>query len=403
LIAVLDSPDESTATTVRQTCSDFRDVRLLEARFEDPALARNLAISTALARAIAVADGDDLLTSNWIAAAMRRLNETSWNAIVHPELVMEFGASSGVTRLPDMDRDVVPLPACLTTHFWISTCVAPIEAFRQIPYLACGHDSAFGYEDWHWTCAQIAAGRRHVTARDTALLYRKKAQSLLRKQESQKRIVRHTMLFSMPELLQTLPLRISAKPELRPAVPSGVIAAKVRAVWAAITGRRADRRSPEGGSRMDLPKWLLDELRVLAAMDEELALHWATTSASWTWWYPNAHARLGDEYVTAYKRLRLCPETSSWRLSRSVAKCRATKMPSGLRISVTDTSGAVVAGVGLGELQAPQLTCDEESYLITRLVLGLRPCTLTLGAGVQLLPNHTAAIRESGIGLEQGS
>jgi len=211
------------------------------------------------------------------------------------------------------------------------------------------------------------------------------------------------MLFSMPEFLRESSLRVSAEPEGRPLVPLGATKDKVRALWAAIAGRRVDRRSPEEGSRMVLPKWLHDELRVLASMDEELGLHRAATSDSWTWWYPKVHARLGDEYATAYKQLRLCPETAMWRLSRSVAKCEATSRQTGIRISVADASGAVLSGVGLGETQQPQLTCEEESYLVTRLVLGIRPRILALSAGVRLLPNHIAAISESGICVERVS
>ena len=197
ILVVGDSPDEMTSRAI-EDLTNVAGVRILRVDFRDLGQSRNAGIQQANGHWVAIADGDDLYGADWIVASLRRARSEGPPCIVHPELVVLFGAESGSywqrgEDSPDFDR------ACaLHINPFNSCAFAPRSVFLAHPYHAVGPaEGGFGFEDWHWNCETMAAGVRHLIAPGTVQFVRRKGSgSLSRIQAQHSALIRPSAFFS---------------------------------------------------------------------------------------------------------------------------------------------------------------------------------------------------------------
>lgn len=163
-VVCADRADVTTVEAIRRH-HDFRPGDLVEITdFGDVGMARNHGIGRVDAEWIGVCDADDLVSDDWITSALGVLGPEP-RAIVHPEWVVFFGSSNGITRLVGCDHPVFNAEILLVANPWNSCAFAARETFVSIPYVATSPaQTGFGYEDWHWNAETFAAGHRHLVA-----------------------------------------------------------------------------------------------------------------------------------------------------------------------------------------------------------------------------------------------
>jgi len=197
-ILVVGDATDATTSRVIDDLQGFAGVRTLRVSHRDLGLARNAGIQKARGQWVAIADGDDLYGADWIVASMKRARSEASPCIVHPELVILFGAESGYywqrgEESPDFNRDcalhINPFNSCAFAHK---------SVFIDHPYHAVGPaEGGFGFEDWHWNCETMAAGIRHLTAPSTVqFVRRKEVGSLSKLQAMHSAVIRPSALFS---------------------------------------------------------------------------------------------------------------------------------------------------------------------------------------------------------------
>jgi len=183
---------------------------VLKVQCGDLGLARNIGFAAARGEFSCNFDGDDLFSANWITAALHRATQAGKPAVVHPQLVVNFDRIQSVCRLIDQSDGRFADAALLKTHPWIANGLAPASLYRDVPYQQAGVAEGFGYEDWHWNLEVMAHGFVHVTAPETAIFYRRKAESMLTSYVASKVVIRPSRFFE--DIAWTKSARPTAKP-----------------------------------------------------------------------------------------------------------------------------------------------------------------------------------------------
>ncbi|MEO9078639.1 MAG: glycosyltransferase family A protein, partial [Rhodanobacter sp.] len=91
LVMTLDGGDKETEAVITAHPSLRDGDELHHVQLFDLSLCRNYAIERARGEFIAILDGDDLFSENWLAAAVGCLVERGIQAIAHPQLMIAFG------------------------------------------------------------------------------------------------------------------------------------------------------------------------------------------------------------------------------------------------------------------------------------------------------------------------
>jgi glycosyltransferase involved in cell wall biosynthesis len=147
--------------------------KLISADFGDLGLTRNLGIQHSDGEYVAILDGDDLISENWLLRA-HELNRLDRRYVIHPEVCVAFDQKTLVMYHPDQRRQDFDEVNIIVENYWTSLCFSRRETFLQTPYIATPKSSGFGYEDWHWNCEVMARGFIHTLALGTAHFIRVK-------------------------------------------------------------------------------------------------------------------------------------------------------------------------------------------------------------------------------------
>ena len=194
---VLDAVDEETQTTLLAHPANSENVKIIYVDFLDAGAARNAGVSVASGKAIAILDGDDYFSTNWIERAWHFLKEYGSQAILHPEMVIHFDAKSAYGWHIDQFNHDYNKAALLANNCWTSWTFASRSIYEQYPYVTTRTaKTGFGFEDWHWNCETTEAGFEHRIALETIGFYRNKKVSRVSFENSMGAIIPPSRLFS---------------------------------------------------------------------------------------------------------------------------------------------------------------------------------------------------------------
>lgn len=196
-IWVLDAVSEETRRVLMAHPAALGNVRMIEVQHRDAGPSRNSGVEVARGSAVAILDGDDYFSTNWIERASFYKNKFGDRAIIHPEYIVNFGEETIYGRQVDQADRYFEKDGLLVFNYWTAWTFADRSVYRKHPYSATRpHESGFGYEDWHWNCEVIADGFEHRLALGTVGFYRKKKSSRVISDTAQGSIIPPTRLFS---------------------------------------------------------------------------------------------------------------------------------------------------------------------------------------------------------------
>lgn len=205
-IWVLDSVDDETRNVLLAHPAKSDHVRIIESSYRDLGASRNLGIAAAHGTAIAILDGDDYFSTNWIERAWHYLREYGPQSILHPEVVVNFGTHSAYCwQIDQITHRHYDRAGLLIGNYWTSWTFALRTVYIQCPYVTTHPlETGFGYEDWHWNCETIACGYQHRIVPGTIGFYRRKKTASLVEFTSQiGAIIPPTRLFSRESVMET--------------------------------------------------------------------------------------------------------------------------------------------------------------------------------------------------------
>lgn len=197
LVMTLDGGDRETEAAITGHPALRDGDTLHHVQLSDLSLCRNYAIERADGAFVAILDGDDLFSENWLAAAVECIVEHGPTTIAHPRLMIAFGTWNAYwEQLGQTDPRFLPETLVSLNH-WNACTVARREVFAHCPYMVARvGESGFGFEDWHWNCETIAHDYVHHVVEHTFRLERRKAEgSLNLAHQSHAAIVRPSAFF----------------------------------------------------------------------------------------------------------------------------------------------------------------------------------------------------------------
>ena len=194
---VLDDVNDETRAVLMAHPVAGGNVQIVDVVYRDAGLSRNAGIQMARGTAVAILDGDDYFSTNWIERAWLYLKEYGDQAILHPEFVVSFGAQASYCWQVDQAGQYYVQDGLLVNNYWTSWTFAKRSVYLQCPYsITRPLQTGFGYEDWHWNCEVIASGFEHRIAWGSVGFYRKKIVSRVTTDTAVGAIIAPTKLFA---------------------------------------------------------------------------------------------------------------------------------------------------------------------------------------------------------------
>lgn len=201
LSMTLDGGDAATEDAIRSHPALRTSDRLHCIEVGDLSLSRNYAVAHSDGDVVATFDGDDLFSENWIYEACVVIHHFGASTIVHPQLIVAFGALDAYWyQIDQVDSRFRP-ESLFSFNHWNACAVAPRKTFERCPY-QCARvgESGFGFEDWHWNCETIAAGYVHrVAPRTFRAERRKRSGSLNIGHQNAGAVIRPTPFFDVDQ------------------------------------------------------------------------------------------------------------------------------------------------------------------------------------------------------------
>lgn len=172
----LDNPSDACRAYVDQDA--FRAWTRVDLDYRDQGRSRNHLLDMATGRWIAIADGDDMYSENWLAEAVAILRQPGNDRIiVHPELNWVFDAGQYVYTNPASDSVLYSEQVMTTSNYYDALCVAPRAAWDETRYANRDVKNGFAYEDYQWAVECTAKGWGHKIAQDTVIFKRRRDSS----------------------------------------------------------------------------------------------------------------------------------------------------------------------------------------------------------------------------------
>lgn len=169
VIVSLDSADATTVRAVDAFCGDGSAVCVYQWQVGELASARNKSIERSKGRFIALLDGDDLWSPNWLVNSWKTaIAAESSCEIYHPQYNLYFGRGHQYFfEHIDSHSEEFQIEFLRHTNCWTALSFAERSVYLEHPFLKNEIDKGFGYEDWTWNVRVFEAGYRHRVIADT--------------------------------------------------------------------------------------------------------------------------------------------------------------------------------------------------------------------------------------------
>lgn len=179
LIAVLDRADAATSRVIHEhDLSLYERSQIVVVDNGSLGLSRNDGIARASGDYIMTADGDDLISENFIFDSVATAIAGPQNALYFPEFLFAFGAEYHICAYRPL-TEVTPL-AFIDMHPYISRVCAHRSIFDQHRYGDLRLGTGYAYEDWHFNANAVAHNIDIRIVPNTIIFYRQRQGSLLR-------------------------------------------------------------------------------------------------------------------------------------------------------------------------------------------------------------------------------
>ncbi len=198
VVAVFDRSDQATLDAFSNFELSAADcVRRIAVDHGNLALSRNSGVEAASGDYVMVADADDLMSTNTLAAKADALSKHGPDTLAIPEFCVAFGAWRQFRRYRPLAG--ISKLSFVNMHPFVSSVMARRAVFVAIPYVATFPKTPFHYEDWRFNCECVANGIDIVVAPGTIAYYRQRVGSIMsRFPNAPHRHLAATSLFSPP-------------------------------------------------------------------------------------------------------------------------------------------------------------------------------------------------------------
>jgi glycosyltransferase involved in cell wall biosynthesis len=195
LLIVLDRETDETRRYVETSSIIDPATCIISTDLGDPGLARNAAIERACGEYVAIIDGDDLISENWLVRA-REVNRLSHCYVIHPEVSVYFDQKTLRFYSPDQQQEDFNETNLIVQNYWTALSFSRRETFLLIPYDTSPLLLGFGFSDWQWNCEVLARGFVHKVAPGTAHFIRVKEKGSRNAEAASRNVLmRHSALF----------------------------------------------------------------------------------------------------------------------------------------------------------------------------------------------------------------
>ena len=171
--------------------------------FRDQGKTRNALTRKASGTLIALLDGDDLFSENWLVEGIRTIEKAQSHGlkpIVHPELNWIFDAGTSVFTLPSQLDDCFTPYGLYFFNYYDTLCIAPADVWSDFPYPDRAIQDGFAYEDWQWAVETMAARWVHLVAPDTVIFKRRRDMSQIRESTGNSAMIRNLDCMSIDKI-----------------------------------------------------------------------------------------------------------------------------------------------------------------------------------------------------------
>lgn len=173
IIVVLDKSDEETLKYFSRYYNS--EITVTTVDYGDPGLSRNHGVSIASGKYIALLDGDDLFTEQWLVKAYNEAEKHNEDIVWYPEYVISFGCNDMIAKYRGTGESTFNISDLIEHNCWNSVhFMTKKEVLLTYPFEQTQLSLGFGYEDWHWYCEIIAQGIEIRIVPETLICYRKK-------------------------------------------------------------------------------------------------------------------------------------------------------------------------------------------------------------------------------------
>lgn len=195
IIIHIDDGNEVTNTYYSRYKDDERFV-VLHNSFGNPANSRNYAIKKARGTYIALLDGDDLISRNWLIDGYNHLYTSNNPSIIRPQYHFHFGEAEELNHVWIMEGSFSREEDSLVLSFynrWTFPLIAPASLLRKHPFKPALN--GYAYEDWLFNADIRAANIPVVVIPGAVVFYRRRKSSVT--QEHTGGILEYSPLFDI--------------------------------------------------------------------------------------------------------------------------------------------------------------------------------------------------------------
>lgn len=200
IIIHIDNGDEDTKRYYSRYKKE-QNIKIFQNSFGDTGSSRNFAAQKASGKYIAFFDGDDLVSDNWLETAIKILENSKNEIIVHPEAVLTFGLDLEYNVLtiqkPSCDKDE-DTRILLGENRWCSMVAMKTSTALNNPYPAL--TLGYGHEDFVFDIETVYKKIKHVIAKKTVLFYRRSDKSRLSTSNQDNATIPYVKLFDFDEV-----------------------------------------------------------------------------------------------------------------------------------------------------------------------------------------------------------